>query len=152
MKNLYNVLKFHKDLSPEKDLIDLHDELMQLFTYNRDYSRAPKKRYYGFLTIDINEGPDHYTVKADLPGVSKENLEISISDNILNIRGKRDDEPVNEHSRLINKERFYGNFKRSILLEKEVDPQSCAATLKNGVLTITLQKTQKNKAQNIEIM
>ncbi|MCA8929911.1 MAG: Hsp20/alpha crystallin family protein [Alphaproteobacteria bacterium] len=98
----------------------------------------------GFLapTVDVAETDGEMTVTAELPGVSEDDMHLSLVDNILTIKGEKKAEETKEdkekHYRLV--ERSYGSFERSIPLAFKADPDSVKASFKDGVLTVTIPK------------
>lgn len=94
--------------------------------------------------LDVSETEDAFLVSAELPGVEMSELDVSLADDVLSIKGEkkieRDDETRHRS------ERYYGAFQRSISVPKGVDPEAVTATMKNGVLTVTLPKPAEMKA------
>jgi HSP20 family protein len=100
---------------------------------------------------DIHETEDHLKIHLDLPGMTRENLDIQLTDNnTLTIRGERKFEEI-EKAKYHRVERFYGNFMRSFVLPSNVDADKIAATFKDGVLEIVLPKAESAKARKITI-
>ena len=121
----------------------LHDEINRLF--ERFGNGMPAAWSDGGLmapTIDVSESDKELTVTAELPGVAEQDMNLSLENNVLTIKGekraetKKDDEEKKYH--LV--ERSYGSFQRSIPLSFKADPDSVKANFKNGVLKITVQK------------
>ena len=106
-----------------------------------------------FLTpaVDISEGENEYTVRAELPGVSKEDVRITMQDNILTIRGEKKEEKEAKESNYHRTERSYGSFQRSFTLPTHVKSDKIEASHKDGVLTITLPKVEEAKPKQIEV-
>jgi HSP20 family protein len=102
-------------------------------------------------TSDIYETEDHLKIHLDLPGMSRENLDIQLTDNnTLTIRGERKFEEVDK-AKYHRVERFYGNFMRSFVMPSNVDAEKITATFKDGVLEIVLPKAESAKARKISI-
>jgi HSP20 family protein len=100
-------------------------------------SFAPAARW---LTIDLSETDEAYTLTAELPGVEPKDIEVMLRDNVLILRGvKRDDRDEAEGER-VYLERSYGRFERTMPFAAEVDVDRVEASSRNGVLTITLPK------------
>jgi HSP20 family protein len=101
--------------------------------------------------VDVVEEADAYVFHADLPGVPKENVDITFEDNILTITGTRErhDESANGQYRRI--ERRYGRFTRSFALPSQVDTAKVDASFKEGVLVIRVPKAETAKARKIKI-
>jgi HSP20 family protein len=94
---------------------------------------------------DIMESDDAITVVTDLPGVKKEDVEINITEDTLDIVAKFDDEITEEGTNYIKKERSYGETRRSIVLPDKVDVKKASAKFKDSVLTVELPKIQEEK-------
>lgn len=95
----------------------------------------------GNIAVDIKENENDYTVKADFPGVGKEDIDISIDNNVLTIAAEHKDEAEEkEQGRIIRQERRYGKYSRSFNLGKNVDEASIKAEFDNGVLTLVIPK------------
>ncbi len=98
--------------------------------------------------VDIWENEKELTLVADIPGVEPDGLEIDLRDNILTIMGKV--KPEEDH-RYILKEFGVGNYYRRFTLSEVIDQEQIAASVKNGVLTLTLPKVEKAKPRKIQI-
>jgi HSP20 family protein len=103
------------------------------------------------LALDVAEKDDAYIVKASLPGVNPEEVDITLTDNVLTIRGetKADNEIKQENYHL--RERRFGSFMRSVTLPNAVDADKIEAVNENGVLTLTLPKAESVKPRKIEV-
>lgn len=101
--------------------------------------------------MDVEETDDAYIIHADLPGIDKKNLHISLQDNVLTIKGERKYEEKKETKNHFQLERAYGNFYRTITLPEKVKEEEIKAKYKDGVLTITLPKSEEAKPKMIEI-
>ncbi len=101
--------------------------------------------------VDIKETIDGYEILADIPGLDKKDIKISLHDNVLTLKGDRKitEKKDNEHSYHV--ERLYGSFSRSFTLPEKVNPDNIKANYKDGVLRITLQKSEETKPREIEI-
>ncbi len=104
-------------------------------------------------SVDILEDDNTFTIIAELPGVKKEDVEAVVEDDYLVIRGERKEETEERNKRFHRVERCYGSFRRSFNMPDNVDPQNIEANFKDGLLHVTLHKTeqQKKTARQIEI-
>lgn len=131
--------------NPFKELETLQDEMNRLFNFSfsseGDWSPA----------IDIYDAKDHITVKADLPGMTKDDIEVTIQNNHLILKGEKKHEEKKEEKDFIREERFYGSFYRVLPLAGTVDPNNVKAAYKNGVLELTLPKKEEAKPKQISI-
>jgi len=101
--------------------------------------------------VDIFERPDHLVIRAEVPGVPMEDLDVRIENGVLTLHGerKRDTDVKEENAQRM--ERVYGSFTRSFSLPTTVDAAKVAATYRNGVLEVTVPKTETTKPKSIEI-
>jgi HSP20 family protein len=104
------------------------------------------------MRVDVSEGNDAYTVKADLPGVPKESIHVDIDGNRVTIRAevKRESEQK-EGERVLRSERYFGAFARSFALTDEIDEEKAGARFDNGVLELTLPKKAVSGAKRLSI-
>lgn len=101
--------------------------------------------------FDVKESGDAFVIEADLPGVSREALEITFDDNRLTISGSRAAAEKKEDESYHVYERSYGSFSRTFALPANVDGEHIAAKLDSGVLRVTVPKKAEAKARTIEI-
>ena len=101
--------------------------------------------------VDVLEDKDKLTVKAELPGFRREDIDVSLHDHNLVLSGERKQENEHKEGEFYRAERFYGKFRRSILLPYGVDTQKVQATYRDGVLTVTLPKSEKTAGQRIDV-
>lgn len=103
------------------------------------------------LALDVAESGDVFTVKASLPGMNPEDLNVTLEDNVLTIQGElREDETIEEETYHI-RERRYGKFSRSLRFPVPVNAESIVAEYENGVLTLSVPKAEEVKPKRIEI-
>jgi HSP20 family protein len=103
----------------------------------------------GQLAIDIYETPKKIVIKSTIAGAHPEDLDVSLNNDMLTIRGKRERDEKVEEENYLYQECYWGHFSRSVILPTEVDSKNIDATLENGILTIKLTKTKHE--QNIPI-
>ena len=101
--------------------------------------------------VDVVEENDAYAFYADLPGVPKENVDITFEDNILTISGERARREESENGQYRRIERRHGRFTRSFALPSQVDTNKVDATFRDGVLVIRVPKAETAKARKIKI-
>ena len=107
--------------------------------------------YEGQLAVDVFQTEDNIVLKAPLAGVKPEDLELSITDEVVTIKGERKEAETVQRENYLAQECYWGAFARSYVLPMPVTSEKAQATLKNGILTITLPKQEKTKAKKIEI-
>ena len=101
--------------------------------------------------FDFIESSDGYLLRGDLPGVRDENLDITVHEGELVVRGTRSEDTVTEGSEFIVQERSYGEFGRRLRLPKNADADKIEAKLEHGVLTVSIPKKQELQARKIKI-
>jgi HSP20 family protein len=101
--------------------------------------------------IDVHDAKNHYVVKADLPGLAKEDIDVTVENNQLIIKGEKKQEKKDEKDNVIRSERFYGSFYRSLSLPTDVDGEKVKASFKNGTLEIELPKKEEAKPKQISV-
>jgi len=104
------------------------------------------------IKIDVKEDDAAYTVQAELPGVPKEDIHVSIDGNVVSLRAEvRQHDQKKDGEKLLRSERYYGSVARSFQLPVEVDAAQAKAKYDNGVLMLSLPKKQGNKTQRLAI-
>ena len=101
--------------------------------------------------VDLYEENDDIVVKAEMPGLSKDDIDVNITDHLLVLKGEKKKEEEASERDYYRSERVYGSFVRSIPLPAETDPQKAKATFKNGVLEIRLPKSDEAKKREIKV-
>lgn len=101
--------------------------------------------------VDIFDDGDNFVLSAELPGVSKEDLEIDVKDNRLTIKGEKKLENKTEKEGYLRVERSYGVFERTFFLDENVDRENIKAEYKDGVLNLTLPRKQEEASKKIEV-
>jgi HSP20 family protein len=105
----------------------------------------------GQLAIDVYQTENDMVLKAPIAGVPREDLEISITDEVINIKGERKEQQEITKENYFAQECYWGAFSRSYVLPIAVNSEKASATLKNGILTISIPKLEKTKTKTIEI-
>lgn len=121
--------------------LTLFPELRQLTQDGKDWLPA----------IDVTEEKDHFAIKADLPGLNKEDIELSAEGTVLTIKGERKHEKEDEDKNFHRIERAYGQFVRRLDLGEPIDINKVKASYKNGVLEVTVQKSSDAQVKRIDI-
>jgi HSP20 family protein len=101
--------------------------------------------------VDLFEEKDDIVVKAELPGIEKDNIEVNVADHHLTIKGEKKKEEEVKEENYYRCERSYGSFLRTIELPKDVKADKVKAAFKNGVLEVRLPKTEEAKAKEIKV-
>ncbi|MBN7769904.1 Hsp20/alpha crystallin family protein [Marinobacter daepoensis] len=101
--------------------------------------------------VDIKETPEAFLVEAELPGMAKEDVKVTVHDGVLTIQGERKSEEESNDKKLHRIERFYGSFTRRFTLPDNVDENSVTAGFKDGLLTLKIQKAEPKEPKAIEV-
>ncbi len=101
--------------------------------------------------LDLHEGPNQFTATVELPGLSKENIAVSVHQVVLSISGERAEEKDLANAGFYRAERSTGRFHRAVALPKAVNVEAITATYKDGILTVTLPKTEEAKPKQITV-
>lgn len=104
------------------------------------------------LALDVAEQDDKFLVKASIPGVAPEDIDISLSDNVLTIKGESRQETEKEGEKYHLRERRFGSFMRSLTLPNTVKGDEVEATYEDGVLTLAIPKAEEVKPKKIEVV
>ncbi len=123
-----------------KDIEDLLDRYTRSFPWPSGRGPSPLGMGDWHPRVDISEKQDHYLIKADIPGVAKEDLKVTVANGILTIEGERRQEKKEENERLHRLERSVGSFSRSFALPDDADADALRATSAEGQLTVTVPK------------
>lgn len=105
----------------------------------------------GELALDVFQTPTHVIVKTMIPGVKREDVDISLSRDVLTIRGSRKEESEVSDQDYFHKELYWGSFSRSIILPHEVDIERAEATENQGLLTVRLPKIDKERQTKLRV-
>jgi HSP20 family protein len=112
---------------------------------------VPEEQIDGELAIDVHQTPSHIIIKAMIAGVRPEDLDISITRDMVTIRGKRERHTEGQNGDYFFQELYWGSFARTIVLPQEVEIEEAEATEKHGLLTIRLPKVDKGRAAKLKV-
>jgi HSP20 family protein len=132
----------------------LQDEVNRLFSTNlsRAFGDEGIARGAWNPSVDIYENKDQIVLEAELPGMKREDFDLSIENNVITLRGERHFEKKDEGDNYHRVERSYGSFTRSFTLPQTVDAENVTAEYLNGVLRVKIPKREEVKARRIEIV
>jgi HSP20 family protein len=105
----------------------------------------------GQLAVDMFQTPNEIIIQAVVAGVKPDELDVSITQDMVTVHGKRQKQREIEGDDYYYQELYWGGFSRSVLLPQEVDPDASEAILKNGLLTVKLPKIDKNRVQKLKV-
>ncbi len=133
-----------------RELASMQDVLNRFFDdgFSSDLSTALMNNS---LAMDVVENGDEFVVKATVPGIKPEDLDVSYTGDTLTIKGEIKDEKVDEKSQYHLRERRYGTFCRSVTLPNRVNADKIDADFENGILTLHLPKAEEVKPKRINI-
>lgn len=138
---------------PYGDLLDMYEKINKLF--EEDFPGLdPKSRMspgYWPPATDIFETKDDFVFKIELPGISKDDINVEVSGENLTVKGERKEEEEVKREKFHRIERFCGTFARSFTLPKNANGEKMTASMKEGVLELRIPKQKKNKTKAIPI-
>ena len=139
--------------NPFQEMVRLQDEVNKLFS---DFGGVEKEdgsliKGEWIPAVDIHEDNEKITLKADLPGLKKDQINIKVENNVLTINGERKEEKEEKKDGYIRTERVYGSFVRSFTLPQTVDSEKIEANYKDGVLILHVPKKPEAKPKQIEV-
>ena len=145
---IMNIIKY----DPFRDLRSLQDEMNRLFSSNLPRISGQEEMSTGWSpSVDIFESENTLVLEAELPGMKREDFELSIENNVITLRGERRFEKKDEGDNYHRVERAYGSFTRSFNLPRTISTEDIKAEFKNGILSVALPKKEEAKARRIEI-
>jgi HSP20 family protein len=133
---------------PFRDLRQMDETMNRLW---RGYGGAPSGTEDWNISLDVVQRPDEIVVKASIPGIKPEAVDLAIEDNILTLRADRKPDFEDDKSVYLVQERPTGSFYRALRLPETVDANKVQSTYENGVLTIVLPKAEEKKKKQIKI-
>ncbi|MEA3509232.1 MAG: Hsp20/alpha crystallin family protein [candidate division NC10 bacterium] len=139
---------------PFQDLITLQDRMNQIFEQTLARSRGDREGVVASAwspPVDIYETAESLVLRAELPGLSKENIDIQVRDNRLTLKGERRHEKEVKQENYLRVERAYGTFQRAFALPTDIQPDKIRATFKDGVLEVKIPKAEAAKPKHIKV-
>ena len=140
--------------NPVRDIFSLRNRMNHIFDelfypVNRDQAELSMGRWNP--VVDVYDNDDSVVIKAELPGIEKEDIEIDVKDRVLTLKGERSSENEVKDDNYYRRERCFGKFERSFTLPADVDPDKIKADYKDGVLKIDIPKPEEKKPRQITI-
>lgn len=130
---------------PATEIRNFEDLFSRLFSEPKQTERSLT------IPIDIVESEGKFQIKAAMPGIDPSEIEVSVENNVLTIRGEHKSEETSENAKLFRRENVYGLFSRSLRLQPNLDQSSIEASFKNGIVTVTISKVEEQKPVAIRI-
>ncbi len=136
-------------------MLSVWDPFADLNRVQREFEKSffgPRTRNADFApAVDVHEDSERLVLRAELPGVKREDIEVSIDANVLTLKGERKLEKEEQGRRYHRIERSYGTFVRQFQLPSNVDTTQIDAQLTEGILTVALNKKQELKPRKIDV-
>jgi HSP20 family protein len=141
------------EVAPYEEPWDAFRDMMEEFfrPWAETSRMLQRGRMFPGPAVDVTESAEDYTVTVELPGMTRDDIEVTVEDGRLNIRGEKKSEKKEEEKNYLRVERSYGSFSRSIPLPTTVQEEAVEATFKDGVLRVKLPKTEEARGRKIEI-
>ena len=138
---------------PFRELRSLQDDMTRLFTGVMPAHANREEITHGAWapSVDIYEDKERLVLEAELPGMNREDFEISVENNVITLKGERRFEKKTDGDNYHRVERSYGSFTRSFTLPQTVTAEGAAADFENGILRVSLPKRAETKARKIEV-
>ena len=138
---------------PMRNLFNLHNEMGRifgdLFTPHEDETNMEDASW--MPTVDISETETRFEIRAELPGISEDDVNVSLTDNVLTVKGEKQHEEETDGKNYHRMERRYGKFQRSFTLPRHIEADAIKAEFKNGVLRLEIPKAEEAKPTEISI-
>jgi len=140
--------------SPVRDMFSFRNRINHMFNdvfypFNRDEVELSMGSWNP--VVDVYDNDDSIVIKAELPGIAKEGIEIDVKDRVLTLKGERSSESEVKDDNYYRRERSFGKFERAFNLPADVDPDKIKADYKDGVLKIDIPKPEEKKPRQITI-
>jgi len=131
----------------------LRDEIDRLFDSPLNALTSNSQQFLnGWLpSVDLYDNHEHLVLRAELPGMKKEDIDISLHGDVLTLSGERKEEETFDKAEPYRSERFLGRFQRTLTLPVAVDASKVQASYKDGILTVTLPKAEEAKPKQIQV-
>jgi len=136
----------------ETDVVEDSDPISIEEKEEEQESSAWQEESEGQLTVDVYQTDSDIVIKSTIAGVTADNLDVNITNDMVTIKGKRSDKQEVETKDYYYQECYWGSFSRSIILPVDVEAERAEAELKNGILTIRLPKAEKVKTKKIKVV
>ena len=138
---------------PIQDLFSIHNDMGRLFDqwYRPARYRAEGETLDWMPVVDILEAAKHIEIRAEMPGLSEQDVQVSVTDDVLTLKGEKTQESEAQDKKYHRVERSYGRFQRSFTLPANLNSEAIKAKFTNGVLTIAVPKVEEVKPKEVQI-
>jgi HSP20 family protein len=143
--------------NPFYEIHRLNDEMDKLFTGQWPVRKGTGVTPAGVMPVDIAETPTEVLIKAEIPGIAPEDVEVKVEDGVLTISGEKKFENVegnkegDKETEYLRVERYYGKFTRSFVVPRYVDSSNVKAEYNSGILTLTLPRREETQPKKIDV-
>jgi len=144
-KTMSNLVQY----KPSRDMMTLREAMDQLF--DEAFTRPFGMSEFSMPAIDLYQTNEDVIVKAELPGMTAEDVEISVAGDMLTLKGEIQRKDEREDAAYLIREQRYGRFERSLMLPTEVQSDKAQAEFENGILTVTLPKAEQVRPKTITV-
>ena len=138
---------------PIQDLFSIHNDMSRLFDqwYRPARTRTEGENLDWMPVVDILEANGHVEIRAEMPGLSEQDVQVSVTDDVLTLKGEKTQENEQDDQKYHRVERSYGRFQRSFTLPANLNPEAIKAKFTNGVLTVSIPKAEEVQPKEIQI-
>ncbi len=138
---------------PIQDLFSIHNDMSRFFDqwYRPTRYRAESETLDWMPVVDILEADGHVEIRAEMPGLSEQDVQVAVTDDVLTLKGEKTQESEDKDQKYHRVERSYGRFQRSFTLPANLDPEDIKAKFTHGVLTISIPKVKEVEPKEVQI-
>jgi HSP20 family protein len=138
---------------PVRELSSIQSEMNRLFNtfFDTPTAGSGQAARRWIPAMDLVETDDSFVLKADLPGLAEDDVNIEVEENVLTVSGERKEEHEEKREGFVRVERSYGSFRRSLTLPEGVDPEAVSASFEKGVLEVRIPKPEQRKPRKVAI-
>ena len=138
---------------PIQDLFSVHNDINRFFDqwYRPARYRAESETLDWVPVVDILEADGHIEIRAEMPGLSEQDVQVSVTDDVLTLKGDKIQESEDKDQKYHRVERSYGRFQRSFTLPANLDPEDIKAKFTHGVLTVSIPKVKEVEPKEVQI-
>ena len=129
---------------------NFHRLFDDMLDFPKDWE-LPIRMEEGFPKVDISETQQQYDIRAEIPGMKKEDIKVAVNKNVLTLSGEKKEEKKVEDKKYHRVESYYGSFQRSFVLPDGIKADKVTADFKDGVLMVTVPKSEETKEKTVEI-
>ena len=137
---------------PLRDMLTLQERMSRLFGDTLAQSPGTDASATWFPLVDIHEEEDRVVLRAEIPGVNKDDIDIRVEGGTITVRGEKKQEKQVDSEKAYRVERFYGSFARSFVLPASINADAIKATYSDGVLEVVLPKVEEAKPRKIKVL